>query len=1057
MDRRDFGQWGIELDSNDFACALADLMRVIYYNSPRDVIAKLVNIIEPASQDFKKPESRRNLAPLCFDSTILFNHFDRLDRGSYSYGVNFRLIFERPAKRFSDDWQGRDDHSESNHESKRIFLRGAKEIHTFAPNYPQSLKLRLEIYANRDNAVWLAGELSREAVGASSVYIRTDNPGTEVGWEFPLRVGFLSDAQSQKLHEEIKTLIQKRLWLEPLVELLTLGVEHENCDLLLIPAGLKEGLGLVLNLKTRISADCVLLLGRLTEDLADIPAMVDAFRRIVKTSGVGLVPVKPEKLTEWFTELITEISHNQPIDIALFEACRRVEANPPVLIASRQLIEFSLLSESVKTLGEQLKAAASEERRSSEEGIKIDDRDTRSLRIEEGNYSLGEMSQILIDKADDFDYSGESMSATSLTKIKRKVKEILASGRHIAPKARWIQAQVYELNPSDGRVQMRRALRLGSVHEFVVRIGTQSAEWENNAEEFDTSLLPAGKESYNLTVVFTELSGESAPVKGVSDPLKNIPSDKLMSGKMIEADLETLKAISLERSQSSKETVKQVAYIVLPSEGNSTECRFFLNIRQEIQNFEARISILYLNRILQTCLIKAPVSTNPSGVSAENGIEVLKEVIVRSDFSELKKRKHFDAAFVLNHTAQGKPGLTAIKDKYVSFSKPDTLDAFVNRIDTFLKTIADNPDDYAGSLENPATVRLLTNLAKYGHGLYESLKDYEDGNSPLAGSIFSLLEDDAQSPQAKRIQVISANPDTRLPFEFLYDHPSPKDGATLCPQATDALKRGYCLTDCPGLEKDKNHVCPMGFWGLSKVIERHTHDTKFTTATVGGDFRFQTEPVEGRNRLDLFNGILFAASDKANVVLNDNQQTGIESLVSTIKGMDSSLPDNIKSWDEWRRLIKLHKPSTLVLLTHTKVAGGGVMALEIKDGTSDDMLLELESIESEHLRDPPENPPPLVLLIGCETGNAKIEFMGFVSKLRRKGAAIIVSTGVTIRGRHAVPVTTKIINLLDEYSKKNATSFGEVMRIVKQQLLADGIPMVLTLMTYGDADWQIGT
>jgi hypothetical protein len=138
-------------------------------------------------------------------------------------------------------------------------------------------------------------------------------------------------------------------------------------------------------------------------------------------------------------------------------------------------------------------------------------------------------------------------------------------------------------------------------------------------------------------------------------------------------------------------------------------------------------------------------------------------------------------------------------------------------------------------------------------------------------------------------------------------------------------------------------------------------------------------------------------------------------------------------------------------LTHTENSGT-VPALEIEEG----VLVEMQSIEEDYVYSRKEPFPPVVFLIGCETGAADIEFMNFVAQFRRGGAAIIVSTGAPILGRHAVPVTIELLNRLKQFSEQANTSFGEAMRLVKQKMLAQGFPMALTLMTYGDADWKIG-
>ena len=72
------------------------------------------------------------------------------------------------------------------------------------------------------------------------------------------------------------------------------------------------------------------------------------------------------------------------------------------------------------------------------------------------------------------------------------------------------------------------------------------------------------------------------------------------------------------------------------------------------------------------------------------------------------------------------------------------------------------------------------------------------------------------------------------------------------------------------------------------------------------------------------------------------------------------------------------------------------------------------------------------------------------------GAVIIVSTIATILGRHAGPAAAAIVQELKAQEGNTNTTFGDVMLAVRRRLLADGIPMVLGLTSYGDADWRIG-
>lgn len=1015
MNRQNFGKWGIELKPEEFAGALAFLLQTFYERTPDDILAKLTGV-EDLEKTYAGKEIQDDvLIPLCFDSTYHFKeiHFwanpDQWQKSAQ--------WLETPAEIYYHEWERYLKNLKEEHEENE-WKRYEKSNSRLEP---RPFRLRIELYTNSENASWLISQLSQLNDNEVSIYVRTDEPGAEVGWNWALTVGFLPDENSQRFRSELKEYIEKdRTWLKSLVEFINLDSENDACDLLVIPESLRSALKTALTLEINISADCVLIIGSPTENPADVPSLINTFRRLIKTSGVGLVYVSPQKRTDWFAEFIRELSHNESIDAALFAACREAKTPTPLLIASRRLIEFSKLAESIKSFGEKIKNITVEKK------IDIDSEDAWNFGIEKRSYDLQEMSDVFVNDTNYFRFDRESSSAASTTRIKNEVEKILTE-KEASKKneARWIQTQVYDLSRPNEPVRLRRALRASAPHEAFVRIGLDSKDWEKSDEEFKSDLLPTNKESYKLTVVFTEPQLLDEP---------------------------------------------QVASVVLPPLGNSSECRFFFRVRENVNQIEARITVLYKNRVLQTALLKALVASEPLEASEKNRIELTREAIVRADFSGLKDRRHFDAAFILNHDVKNIARVTAIKDDYVSFSTPSGLPGFVAQVNEFITQIADSPIDYRGQLNTPATLKLITNLAKYGRILYDSLVENEDGTTPLANIIVGLSEKSVSAGNPKRIQIISANPDARLPFEFLYDREAPQgDEAEFCPNVVAALERGKCFDACPGLSSPKDYVCPMGFWGLSNIIERHTHSNLYSTKTVDGDFRFQSEPVKERRHLNIFKKVLFAASDKADALEEQDavskeiilkKGAGIQKIISSLNGITNSVTDRISSWDEWREKIKSETPPTaLILITHTEPTGGGILALEIGDGKRPNLRLEMSGIGQEYVRFPAENLPPIVLLIGCETGEGKanIQFANFVARFRQGGAAIIVSTGATILGRHAIPVTNELLERLNEYTKKPNLSFGEVMRVVKQRMLARGFPMVLTLMAYGDADWQIGT
>ncbi|HEX9872292.1 MAG TPA: hypothetical protein VGC99_27585 [Candidatus Tectomicrobia bacterium] len=84
-------------------------------------------------------------------------------------------------------------------------------------------------------------------------------------------------------------------------------------------------------------------------------------------------------------------------------------------------------------------------------------------------------------------------------------------------------------------------------------------------------------------------------------------------------------------------------------------------------------------------------------------------------------------------------------------------------------------------------------------------------------------------------------------------------------------------------------------------------------------------------------------------------------------------------------------------------------------------------------------------------------FAPFPELFRDAGADIIIAPLAPILGADAVPIATRIAQLLAQYgSGGKEVAFGELLRTVRQELLAEGHPGVLGLVGFGDADWAFG-
>lgn len=124
----------------------------------------------------------------------------------------------------------------------------------------------------------------------------------------------------------------------------------------------------------------------------------------------------------------------------------------------------------------------------------------------------------------------------------------------------------------------------------------------------------------------------------------------------------------------------------------------------------------------------------------------------------------------------------------------------------------------------------------------------------------------------KYIQIVTAHGDAFFPIEYLYEGVAPEDDAQICKgveaaaDAIAALGSGIC---CSAYVADPTHtICPLKFWSLSKVIERHAHIPQHTD--LSGQFQLRNNPVSDRERLlDPLRGAVLAASQEADNVAAD--------------------------------------------------------------------------------------------------------------------------------------------------------------------------------------------
>jgi hypothetical protein len=469
----------------------------------------------------------------------------------------------------------------------------------------------------------------------------------------------------------------------------------------------------------------------------------------------------------------------------------------------------------------------------------------------------------------------------------------------------------------------------------------------------------------------------------------------------------------------------QVSRIFLPPEGPSTTCSFYLEIAGGQDRGQLRVSVLYRNRVLQTAMLDGPVAERES-----QGISFHPEVVVDASMADLDDQASFGAAMVLNHTAAGEPQVLKIVDDHAELINTGSLAPYVELIEDKLRGCQWGSRDFR-TLTAPGTASLLRFLAVHGSLLY--------------GGIVKTQFADAAMVAAQRIQLIAARPGVRLPVEYFYDRPSPREDATLCPSAAVALSTGKCPSQCSARKNSSRYVCPLGFWGLTRVLEWHTFRRDAARQLGNSDFALQDDKNAARKQLRVLDRAIVGASDRADAQVRDS----VPRLIAAIQKLE--VPCTVSAtWPEWKKNIAALAPTLLVLIPHTDMHEElGVPKMEI--GTA--QWLSVDQINDSYVHT--RKVHPVVLLLGCETSRNDVPFEDFVSIFAQNGAAIIVASRTLVLGRQATILAAQFVAVLKKMSTQQGATFGDAMLAVRRMMLRKGYPMVLSVSAVGDADWRL--
>jgi hypothetical protein len=549
---------------------------------------------------------------------------------------------------------------------------------------------------------------------------------------------------------------------------------------------------------------------------------------------------------------------------------------------------------------------------------------------------------------------------------------------------RWILAWITEAGRPQHRLE--RAFRAGAVHEIAVAIGPEQAGTlaAIGAESFGEALGPVGELEQLLVMLI--------PPPEISPP--------------------------------------QTGAIFLPRTGTSRPCMFGVQLPAGLDTFEAQIQVYHRNRVIQLALLRGPVVADPDDAGPDARIE-LELAVIRPGTADLVTREQFDLA-----VARTGVTTTGIADEELVLFDNDRIQGVVPTLTRILESIATGEPARRGDLEDPDVVENLRALAFQGRELDEAI------GRPLRDQLGDRTLD--------RVQVLVESASDFFPIELVYGLPTPTTDAGLCPGWKAALQTGRCESnhEAKGPRRLADTVCPLGFWALSKVIERQVvgAESWARQGLRGVEFAIRSHPSAERMTLRPPTVALFAASNR----VDDVKKGQIGSVLKTLERI-ADRTTYAETWDGWVEDVGRNSPTLLVLLSHTKELQRNA-ALEI----GEDEACLLAQLNADYIRGS-SGDRPVVLLLGCETAVADFGLQTFVSKFQDLGAALVVGTIASVLGQRAAPVARTIATELASASKRRRPiASGELLLAIRRKLLAKGELTALCLTAFGDADWQVG-
>ncbi len=470
--------------------------------------------------------------------------------------------------------------------------------------------------------------------------------------------------------------------------------------------------------------------------------------------------------------------------------------------------------------------------------------------------------------------------------------------------------------------------------------------------------------------------------------------------------------------------------LFLPKDPRSrtADCILSIDIPGDETLVSAEIAFLHQGRAFEIITLTAPVlEPGEAEIEGKKYLRVKTEVS-RREVIDLSDREPVDALAVVKDGKLSIFGTRGSGNFTLQHTAPaiEWLNKEIFATDKSLVR-RQQPDNKASGLnaDDQETLDFLRNLAVHGNLLYKEL-------------ISQGFEDPGES-----IQLMNLDPTAYVPLEFVYDRGYPIENAPLCERWQEALEGD--ATYCPGCkaaselslhERDAmTSICPLGFWSLQKIIERHD-------SQPGQKPENRSAPVDGANDLAPISSVLFASSNRVEADDRDATFAALSQCFSRV--------EKVKEWEAWKQFVSVQGPQLLVAMPHHGMSSAMSDTLEI--GEND--VLEQGRLSELYVTRTTQGPGPLIVLFGCETQiQSEMGYVSFARDFTRHRAAIVVGTLAKVLGRHAAPVAQSLARELAQVQQRERAS--KLLRRIRRRMLGKGYLMALCLVALGDGDWWL--